>query len=134
MSTLPDTISELIQFDTTTLSVTTREGKHREFKRDFTANDFSECTKLLAAFSNADGGILVFGVSEKPRLIIGVKQIVDEAQWATTSRRSRSRDCREYEGLHKNRSKQVTDKDGKTKDVEVLREGAFISAMPVKRV
>jgi predicted HTH transcriptional regulator len=146
--TLPNSIAELIQYDTTTLSVTAREGKHREFKRDFNANDFSEYTKTLAALSNADGGTLVFGVSEKPRLIIGINQIVDESQWANRLRedfdpeivvntkvytvrnlqifvvgvdRSPNRPviCR------KNRSKQVKDKDGKVKDVEVLREGAI---------
>jgi hypothetical protein len=145
---LPEDFADLIQFDKVTLGVTTREGKHREFKRDFAANDLSEYTKTLAAFSNADGGVLIFGVSEKPRLIVGVNQVVDEAHWANRLREdfdpeivvstkvytlgtsqlfvvgvdsspNRPVICR------KSRSKAVTDKDGKVRDVEVLREGSI---------
>jgi hypothetical protein len=145
---LSDDIAQLLQFDRATLSVTTREGKHREFKRDFAPNDLSEYTKTLAAFSNADGGALILGVSEKPRLIVGVNQIIDESQWANRLREdfdpeivvgtkvytvgaaqllvvgvdpspNRPVICR------KSRSKPVTDKDGKVKDVEVLREGSI---------
>jgi Putative DNA-binding domain len=145
---LPETLDELLQFDGATLAVATREGKHREFKRDLIASDFSEYSKTLAAFSNSDGGVIVFGVSEKPRMIVGVNQIADEAHWANRLREdfdpeiviatkiyavatmqllaigvdsspNRPVICR------KSRSKSVTDKEGRAKDVEVLREGAI---------
>ena len=145
---MPNHLAELIQFDTENFSVTTREGKHREFKCDFAASDFSGYTKTLAAFSNADGGILIFGVSEKPRLIVGTTQVVDESQWANRLREdfdpeivvttkvytvgalqlfavgvdpcpNRPVICR------KTRSRSITDKNGKIKDVEVLREGSI---------
>jgi hypothetical protein len=80
---LPDDLTRLIVFDAASHSVTTREGKRCEFKHDFVAVDFSEYTKTLGAFSNAGGGVLIFGVSDKPRKIVGVKnKIADEAQWA----------------------------------------------------
>lgn len=148
MFNLPDDFGNLLQFDQVTLNVTAREGKRREFKRDFVANDFSEYTKTLASFSNADGGAIIFGVSEKPRLLVGVNEIVDEAQWANRLREdfdpeivvntkvytvgalqllavgvdaspNRPVICR------KSRSKLVTDKAGKVRDVEVLREGSI---------
>jgi Putative DNA-binding domain len=145
---LPFDIAELIQFDPKTLVVTTREGKRREFKRDFVANDFSEYSKTLAAFSNADGGVLIFGVSDKPRQIVGVKQIVDEAQWASRLREdfdpeivisTRVYTVGAFQLLavgvdpspnrpiicRKSRSKAVPDKDGKARDVEVLREASI---------
>jgi predicted HTH transcriptional regulator len=47
--------------------ITSREGKHREFKQAFVQSDFADYTKTLAAFSNADGGCILFGISDKPR-------------------------------------------------------------------
>ena len=41
----------------------------------------SDYTKALAAFANADGGYLIFGVSNRPRQIVGVTNEIDEAQW-----------------------------------------------------
>jgi schlafen family protein len=148
MFNLPKDFEDLLQFDKGTLSVATREGKRREFKRDLATNDFSEYTKTLAAFSNADGGVIVFGVSEKPRRLVGVTQIADEAQWANRLREDFDPEIvistRVYRvgtsqllavGVdpspnrpvicRKSRSKIVSDKDGKTKDVEVLREGSI---------
>ena len=57
-------------------------GKHREFKRNFNQSDFSDYTKTLASFANAGGGVLIFGVEDKPRRITGIDEIVDEAKWA----------------------------------------------------
>jgi hypothetical protein len=145
---LPDDIASILQFDKATLTVVTREGKHREFKRDFAITDLSEYTKTLAAFANADGGVLIFGVGEKPRAILGVSQLIDEAQWANRLREDFDPEIvvgtKVYEigamrllaiGVdsspnrpvicRKSRSKQVADKDGKPKDVEVLREGSI---------
>jgi predicted HTH transcriptional regulator len=79
---LPNEFGELIQFDPKVYVVTSREGKHREFKQAFVENDFADYTKTLAAFGNAAGGCIVFGISDKPRKIVGIGNITDEAQWA----------------------------------------------------
>jgi hypothetical protein len=144
---LPNNLSELIQFDPGTLSVISRESKHREFKQDFIQNDLSEYTKTLAAFANAGGGSIIFGVSDKPRQIIGIAATPDEAHWADRLReefdpeiliathsyvvngrtlfavgveRAQHRPiiCK------KTRSKRVI-KRGDQKDVEVIREGSI---------
>jgi predicted HTH transcriptional regulator len=64
---LPDDLSDVIQFDPQNFVITSREGKHREFKQAFVQSDFADYTKTLAAFSNADGGCILFGISDKPR-------------------------------------------------------------------
>ena len=81
MTIRPSTIEELIEFASDTLLVSSHEGKHREFKRQFSEAEFPRYMKVLAAFSNSDGGVLIFGVAEKPRRIEGIEviQIPDEA-------------------------------------------------------
>lgn len=144
----PDELSDLIQFDPGSLSVTARESKHREFKQTFVPNDFSDYTKTIVAFGNADGGFILFGISDKPRQIVGTSEIPDEAQWA-----DRLRDDFDPEisiatkiyavgALHvyvvgtgpvtyrpvvckRSRSKRVAGRDGKPRDIEVIREGAI---------
>ena len=81
MILLPERVEDLIDFGRATLRVSSREGKHREFKRQFERADFSRYTKVLSAFCNTDGGLLIFGVAEKPRRIEGIDP-------ATVSRRS----------------------------------------------
>jgi predicted HTH transcriptional regulator len=78
----PNELSELIQYDPVALAVTARESKHREFKQAFVPNDFSDYTKTIAAFGNASGGFILFGISDKPRQIVGTPEFADEAQWA----------------------------------------------------
>ncbi len=86
MLALPPDFSELVSFDAATGAVVSREGKRLEFKQDFTAADFSDYTKALAAFANASGGVIVFGVSNKPRMIVGARDMTDEADWANRLR------------------------------------------------
>jgi hypothetical protein len=89
MVLLPPRIEDLIDFGAATLRVTSREGKHREFKQQFNTADFSRYTKALAAFCNTDGGVLIFGVAEKPNRIEGVDlaTIPDEASWTDRLRK-----------------------------------------------
>jgi hypothetical protein len=148
MYIFPSNLTELIQHDEITLSVTARESKHREFKQDFIAANFSEYTKTLAAFGNASGGYILFGISDKPRQIVGTTEIIDEARWTDRLREDFDPEVivetKIYKissleifavGVHpmahrpiickKSRSKQIQGKDGKTKDIEVIREGAI---------
>ena len=89
MMNLPASLDDLFSFDPVSRRVSSREGKHREFKLQFDRSHFSSYTKVLAAFSNTDGGTLVFGVAERPRRLEGVDPatIPDEAQWTDRLRR-----------------------------------------------
>jgi hypothetical protein len=145
---LPNDLSLLIQYDPDTLSVTARESKHREFKQSFIPTDLSDYTKTLAAFGNANGGYILFGISDKPRQIVGAAAIEDEAHWADRLRDDFDPEIpiatRTYAVglLHvyavgadpvahrpvvckRSRSKRVIGRDGKPRDVEVIREGAI---------
>ncbi|KJC62168.1 hypothetical protein UP10_01985 [Bradyrhizobium sp. LTSPM299] len=148
MLALPADFSELVSFDAATGAVATREGKRLEFKQDFIAGDLSDYTKVLASFANASGGVIVFGVSNKPRIIVGAKDMSDEANWANRLRDDfepempfsiREYDIGEFKlyavgvdsCLHKpvickkTRSKVVDDKKAGKKDVGVIQEGAI---------
>ena len=147
MFTLPADFVELFQFEAETGAVISRESKRLEFKQDFSAADFSEYTKALATFANSSGGVIVFGVSNKPRTIVGAKGMVDEADWVNRLREDFDPEIpfaiREYKvGPHelyavgvdasqhkpvicrKTRTKVVA-KKGQKKDVTVLQEGAI---------
>ncbi|MDY1010232.1 ATP-binding protein [Sphingomonas sp. CFBP9019] len=87
MKALPQDLAELFEFDSATLRVASREGKHREFKRQPAAGDMLRYGKTLAAFSNTDGGVIVFGVTDAPRSIVGINDAFqDEANWANSLR------------------------------------------------
>ena len=148
MLSLPKNLDELILFDLATLSVASRESKHREYKEDFLASDLSEYSKTLAAFGNADGGYILFGVSNKPRQIVGVSHDIDEAQWVDRLRQDFDPEIpiaiTQYavKGLKvfavscdrvvnrpvvckRTRAKAVPGKGAKPDQIEVLREGSI---------
>lgn len=79
---LPEALSDLFKFDIRTLQVAGRESKTREFKEALNPDDLVLYTKVLASFANAEGGTLIFGVSNAPRFIVGIDpaSIVDEAR------------------------------------------------------
>lgn len=83
MLPLPPNLNGLIDFNAE-LRVSSREGKHREFKRNFNTQHVVKYAKTLAAFSNTDGGVLLFGVTDAPRNIVGVDAAAfpEEAVWA----------------------------------------------------
>jgi hypothetical protein len=145
---LPNQLTDLIQFDAGTGVVSSRESKRLELKEDFNPADLSEYTKVLASFANVGGGVILFGVSNHPRMIVGATGMADEADWANRLRDDFEPEIpiaiREYplETLtlyavsvepspnkpvicKKGRSKQITDKKGVKKDVPVIHEGAI---------
>jgi hypothetical protein len=94
------------------------------------------------------GGVIVFGISDTPRKIVGSAHMADEADWANRIREDFDPElpftirqylvgrCSVYAvgvapSLHKpvickkGRSKLVTDKKGVKKDVAVIQEGAI---------
>lgn len=51
-----------------------RESKHLEFKENFNIGSIinGELSKTFAAFANANGGVIIFGVQDNPRKPIGL--------------------------------------------------------------
>ena len=60
-----------LTIDKSTLRVSNRESEHREFKLKFERKNILKYAKTMAAFANRDGGVLFFGIKDKPRELIG---------------------------------------------------------------
>ena len=61
--------------------VAARESTDLEFKRDMALSTFRKSLKTIAAFANKTGGHIVFGVSDNPRLLVGLgANVLDEGQ------------------------------------------------------
>lgn len=54
------------------LAVLTHESSAKEFKESFTWGSIGEYARTMAAFANARGGYLIFGVSDNPRFALGL--------------------------------------------------------------
>lgn len=54
--------------------VVTHEGVLKEFKESFTWGSIGLYARTMAAFANARGGYLIFGVTDKPRIAIGLTE------------------------------------------------------------
>lgn len=63
---------KLIEIDTTTKRLKHRENTELEFKENFNKNDFALYSKTLSAFANNRGGIIIFGVKDRPREATGM--------------------------------------------------------------
>lgn len=61
-----------LKVDTKTLKVNSREGDRREFKVLFDRNALWKYCKTMVSFANRDGGVLVFGVKDRPRELVGL--------------------------------------------------------------
>lgn len=85
---LPENLDELIDFNFATLRVNSRESRRLEFKRSFDRAQMASYERTLAAFANTSGGIIVFGVADKPRKVVGTdpKTIPDNADITTMLR------------------------------------------------
>lgn len=59
--------------------VVTHEGVQKEFKESFTWGSVGLYARTMAAFANARGGYLIFGVTDKPRLAVGLTSAVQES-------------------------------------------------------
>ncbi|HDZ62880.1 MAG TPA: ATP-binding protein [Nitrospirae bacterium] len=51
-----------------------REGNRLEFKEKFGFSSLSKYAKTMAAFSNAQGGYIVFGIKDSPHKMIGIDE------------------------------------------------------------
>lgn len=68
------TLNEIFKFDPEDqLRLSSRESGKLEFKEAFHFGSAGDYAKTMAAFANSAGGYLVFGVKDKPRILIGLK-------------------------------------------------------------
>ncbi len=63
-----------LSIDRDSLRVKNRESEHREFKLLFENKNIPKFAKAMAAFANRDGGVLFFGVKDRPRKLVGVTE------------------------------------------------------------
>lgn len=127
------------------LRVTNREGDRREFKQTYQQDMLPKLAKTMAAFSNKDGGVIVFGVQDAPKFLVGIDDnvIPDEAVFSEFLKEyfqpeiKFSFEAKDVKGkrllfvlVHPSSSKPVVCKKKKTKrdgakESLVLREGAI---------
>ncbi|WP_114214439.1 MULTISPECIES: ATP-binding protein [Brucella/Ochrobactrum group] len=83
-----ETLEDLIDYDPDTLRVFSRESRRLEFKRSFDRHQIAAYERTLAAFANTVGGVIVFGVADRPRVIVGTDPaaLADEADITTMLR------------------------------------------------
>ena len=68
------TLDEIFKFDPDNdQRLSSRESGKLEFKEAFHFGSTDEYAKTMAAFANTAGGYLVYGVKDKPRTLIGLK-------------------------------------------------------------
>ncbi len=85
---LSENLDGLIDFDPATLRVTSRESRRLEFKRSFDRQQLAAYERTLAAFSNTVGGVILFGVADRPRIVVGTdpNTLPDDADITTLLR------------------------------------------------
>lgn len=55
------------------MRIINREGSTIEFKESYNHAGMAQYFKTMAAFANNSGGYIIFGVGDKPRRLIGLK-------------------------------------------------------------
>ena len=55
------------------MRIINREGSSIEFKESYSHAGMAQYFKTMAAFANNSGGYIIFGVGDKPRRLIGLK-------------------------------------------------------------
>lgn len=70
---LQQTIQSLLNFDDSVpRRCKSRENTRLEFKESFSFGNLPEYARTMAAFSNARGGFIVFGIKDAPRELVGI--------------------------------------------------------------
>jgi len=59
--------------------VRSRERKNLEFKAEASTSSINKSVRTIAAFANCGGGHIVFGVSDRPRDLVGCVEFPDES-------------------------------------------------------
>lgn len=69
-----DTLDDIFKFDLEHEDrLASRESGKLDFKESFNLGSADEYARTMAAFANTAGGYLVFGVKDKPRTLLGLK-------------------------------------------------------------
>ena len=56
-----------------TFRIINREGSTIEFKESYSHSGMAQYFKTIAAFANNSGGYIIFGVGDKPRRLLGLR-------------------------------------------------------------
>lgn len=67
------TVRKILSSFTSNGTLRSRESNIVEFKQNYNKSNFPKYAKTMAAFSNNRGGYIIFGVSDNPRVVIGLK-------------------------------------------------------------
>ena len=73
MTTHDDKVRLLLSETTENGSLKSRESNTFEFKESFSNGNWPKYAKTMAAFANNHGGYILFGIKDKPRIIIGLQ-------------------------------------------------------------
>lgn len=68
---LPELIRSVLAEET--VNVITHESSTKEFKENFTWDSLGLYARTMAAYANARGGYIIFGVTDKPRQLVGLR-------------------------------------------------------------
>ena len=68
----PDLQKVFATLDSETLRLTSRESGSVEFKESFNWSSKEKYAKAMAAFANNRGGLLIFGVADSPKRLVGL--------------------------------------------------------------
>lgn len=60
-----------LDVDRATKKVRNRESEFREFKLKFENNNLPKYARAMASFANRDGGVIFFGIKDRPRELVG---------------------------------------------------------------
>ena len=66
-------IKKILKYDKTTKIVKSHESKTIEFKENFIFNSKKDYFKAMSAFANTSGGYIIFGVKDRPRVLVGLE-------------------------------------------------------------
>lgn len=62
-----------LQVDRSNKRVKSRESEHREFKLKFENKNIPKIARTMASYANRDGGVIFFGIKERPRELVGIE-------------------------------------------------------------
>lgn len=66
-------VTALLSAYTDNMTLKTRESTTVEFKEAFNKQNIAQYARTMAAFSNNQGGYIIFGVTDNPRIVVGLK-------------------------------------------------------------
>ncbi len=66
-------VKKILAGRTSTGNLRSRESNTVEFKQSFNKGSVAAYAKTMAAFANNSGGYIIFGITDTPRRIIGLK-------------------------------------------------------------